>query len=324
VPFTNDDISFNALGLILNKQQWIDHFQPNWSVDWRGWDWSMTDYLFNNNLSLLICDKSRTKNIGVIGVHTREEFFNEYLKDKEHNKEIYSDYTITNLNTSKQNITKLLVKFPTRGRRDKFFNTLNTYYEYLSNKYNVHFLITLDSDDTEMNNVQTMERLNIYKNLTYYYGDSKTKIEAVNTDLDKTDWDIVLLASDDMIPIVHNYDEIIINKMQEYYPDMDGVLWFNDGHQGNNLNTLCILGKKYYDRFGYIYYPEYKSLWCDTEFTEVATILNKQIYFKDTIIKHEHFSLGFGYMDSLDVKNTESNSTDKIIFSYRKLINFNI
>jgi hypothetical protein len=62
----------------------------------------------------------------------------------------------------------------------------------------------------------------------------------------------------------------------------------NDGYCGPKLNTLCILGSKYYQRFNYIYFPEYKSLWCDNEFMNVAFELNKQTYLNDVIIKHEH------------------------------------
>jgi hypothetical protein len=91
-----------------------------------------------------------------------------------------------------------------------------------------------------------------------------------------------------MTPIVKGYDNIIRNNMKTHYPDTDGVLWFNDGYQGQNLNTLCILGRKYYQRFGYIYCPEYKSLWCDNEFMDQANLLGRQIYFHETIIKHEH------------------------------------
>ena len=67
------------------------------------------------------------------------------------------------------------------------------------------------------------------------------------------------------------------------YPDTDGVLWFNDGFQGNRLNTLCILGKKYYERFNYIYHPDYISLYCDEEQTNVARNMNKMV---DLVIKN--------------------------------------
>jgi len=220
---------------------------------------------------------------------------------------------------------KLLIKFPTRNRKTKFLTTLRKYYNFLSKKNNVTFLITIDEDDLEMNNDFVKEILNTYDNLIYFYGDSKTKIEAVNKDLDKIkDWDIVLLASDDMIPVAKGYDDIIINEMKTNFPDTDGVLWFNDGYQGNKLNTLSILGKKYFERFGYIYYPEYKSVWCDNEFMSVANILGKQKYFDNIIIKHEHPDWGFGNRDQIHNINFKNESSDKLVFNKRTSTNFDL
>ena len=136
---------------------------------------------------------------------------------------------------------KILVKFPTRGRTFKFLNVLKNYQTMCDDLSNMSFLITLDNDDKLMNNPDVIDILKTFKNIKYVYGDSKSKIEAVNRDMEtETDWDILLLASDDMIPKVKGYDTIIRNKMKNTYPDTDGVLWFNDGHQGNKLNTLCI------------------------------------------------------------------------------------
>lgn len=220
---------------------------------------------------------------------------------------------------------KLLIKYPTRGRKIKFLSTLQKYYNFLSKKNDVTFLITMDDDDSELNNDFVREVLDTYDNLIYFYGDSNTKIEAINNDLDKVgEWDIFLLASDDMIPSVKGYDEIIINEMKNNYPDTDGVLWFNDGYQGNKLNTLCILGKKYYERFGYIYHPSYKSVWSDNEFMSVANILNKQKYFEQTIIKHEHPDYGFGNRDFIHSDNQKNESSDKKIFEIRKSKNFDL
>ena len=67
-----------------------------------------------------------------------------------------------------------------------------------------------------------------------------------------------------MIPEIKGFDSIIRNEMQKLFPDTDGILWFFDGWR-KDLNTLCILGRKYYDRFGYIYHPDYNSFWSDAE-----------------------------------------------------------
>lgn len=218
---------------------------------------------------------------------------------------------------------KLLIKFPTKNRKNKFFTVLKQYQKLCEDIDNTFFLITLDNDDKEMNSPEVEEIFKTFKNVKYVYGDSQSKIHAVNRDVEMVDeWDIILLASDDMVPKIKGYDNIIRNKMKEYYPDTDGVLWFNDGHQGNKLNTLCILGKKYYERFNYIYYPEYKSVWSDNEFMLVGNILEKQTYFDEVIIEHEHPDWGYGNRDTIHQTNYMNESYDRNLFSTRKQNNF--
>ena len=216
---------------------------------------------------------------------------------------------------------RLVIKFPTRNRPNKFLKTLVRYVDYLDDK-TTKIIVTCDNDDILMKDDYIKEFVLNYDNVELLFGNHKSKIEAVNADLDKFYFDIVLLASDDMIPTVKGYDTIIKNKMREHYPDTDGVLWFNDGYQGNKLNTLSIMGKKYYDRFNYIYSPDYLSVWCDNEFMDVANILNKQTYFDEVIIKHEHPDWGFGNRDDIHVLNSKHEAHDRMVYTNRKNNNF--
>lgn len=221
---------------------------------------------------------------------------------------------------------KLLIKFPTRGRTDKFFTVLDKYYGMLDDLDNTEFCITIDENDPTMNNDKVLDRLETYKNLYYYIGYSKTKIEAINADMEEfDDFDVVLLASDDMIPQIQGYDTLIRNNMVKYFPDTDGVLWFFDGNR-RDLNTLCILGKKYYDRFGYIYHPGYKSFYCDNEFTQVANRLGKQRFIEDIIIKHEHPDMPQhrDKMDQLYATNHKYYPIDHKFFELRKKNRFGL
>lgn len=219
---------------------------------------------------------------------------------------------------------RLLIKFPTRGRKDKFFTTLNKYVENITEK-ETSFLVSLDSDDNSMNNPEVLDKLSKYQNLKFTLGDSKSKIDAVNRDINpNNNWDIILLASDDMIPQVKGFDKVIVDLMVKNYPDTDGILFFNDGFKKNELNTLCILGKKYYNRFGYIYYPGYKSTWSDNEFTKVGNILKKQTYIPLVIIKHEHPDWGYGNRDVIHSKNFEDVNFDMNLFHSREKINFEL
>jgi len=219
---------------------------------------------------------------------------------------------------------KILIKFPVRERVEKFFKTLEAYYKMCSDEEYIQFMINLDVDDLSMNNAQVLGRLNKYKNLRVCLSDNKNKIEAINAnfqEMSKMDFDIILLASDDMIPIVKGYDKIISDEMENNFPDNDGVLWFFDGHK-KDLNTLSILGRRYFERFGYIYHPSYSSLCCDNEFMEVSKVLKKQVFIDKCIIEHKHPDYTGYIYDGLMKKNQLKIFDDARILNSRRLTGF--
>ena len=137
-----------------------------------------------------------------------------------------------------------------------------------------------------------------------------------------TGWDIVALISDDMIPQMDGWDAIIRQKMTDSYPDTDGCLWFNDGYQ-DRICTLNIMGKKYYDRFGYLYHPDYHSLFCDNEYTEVARGLGRMDYFEDCLFMHSHFAIDPTVKrDKLYDRNEALFNIDKQTYERRKAQGF--
>lgn len=221
----------------------------------------------------------------------------------------------------------ILVKFPTRSRPEKFINTLNKYYETCKDLSKIYFVVTCDNDDLTMNNPKMIERVSNYKNCSIIFGNSKSKIDAVNRDMSliQGKWDVLLLASDDMIPKVIGWDDIIRQKMIECYPDTDGILWFYDNHR-RDLNTLVIEGRKYFERFGYIYNPQYESLYADDEFTAIGNILGKMTFFEDVIIEHEHPHFTGEQYDPLMFRNESHNlrHKDANVFEENKRNQFNL
>jgi len=224
---------------------------------------------------------------------------------------------------------KLLIKFPTRERRQKFYQAMDL---LLSNKKtnNVSFLLTLDIDDETMNDDEVKHQIEFYSDfydvdIEANYSYSMNKIHACNRDLEeyKKEWDIVMLMSDDMYPVMLGYDEKIINLYENNIPDTDGVLYSPDGY--TPLNTLCILGKKYYQRFNYIYYPEYESFFPDNEFQEVSQILGKEFRINKVLFKHEHPANDSKVkFDELYQRNNISWEKDKILYYQRRARNFDL
>lgn len=181
---------------------------------------------------------------------------------------------------------KILYKYPTRERPLLFSRTLLSWYKRMELN-DFEFLVCCDNNDSQMNNKEVRKFMSQFTNLTYRYDDNHSKIEACNRGVSEKNFDIVVLVSDDMIPEIAGYDRVIVEKMSENFPDTDGALWFFDGYNPD-INTLSILGRKYYDRFGYIYHPSYVTQWCDQEHTDVAKSLNKLSKYESVIVRHLH------------------------------------
>lgn len=205
---------------------------------------------------------------------------------------------------------KMVVKFPTRNRPHRFMSVLDRYLGYLSGTNEVHFVISYDHDDRSMNNENMWSYFDRIRaqhagRIHAICGKSHSKISAVNADLNVVraiNPAVILLASDDMVPVVGGYDDVIKHYMTKHFPDTDGVLHFNDGFSGvDRLITLSILGMKYFNRFGYIYHPAYKSVFPDNEFTNVARMLGKAVYIDQVIIQHQW--VGMNSPDELHARN---------------------
>lgn len=188
--------------------------------------------------------------------------------------------------------------------------------------YNIKFLVSFDVDDETMNWSIIQRASKIHNDITFVAGTSRNKVHAINRDMEIAgEWDIVMIASDDMIPCIEHWDDVIRSN----FDSSDQALWFFDGHQ-HRICTLSIMGKDYYNRFNYLYHPEYTSLWCDNEYTDVALQLGKMKHFPDTILfKHEHPAWGGGLqMDELYRRNEGYFKKDEAVYMKRKSINFGL
>lgn len=218
----------------------------------------------------------------------------------------------------------LLIKYPTRSRPELFLKTLKEYIDNESKQHSITYIITYDKDDLTMTKEVVQKAISFGANIIFCQGESKNKIEACNANIDMwKDWDIIVLISDDMHVQIQGWDARIVRDMQKNYPDTNGCLWYHDGSSQRQISTLSIIGRKYYDRFGYIYHPSYKSFFCDNEYTEVA-IKNHAIKFiNGTIIKHQHPAWGQGIsMDALYNHNNKYWAEDEANYKARKANGF--
>jgi hypothetical protein len=214
----------------------------------------------------------------------------------------------------------IVFKYATRSRPNLFDRGIQSIVNNLKlDDYLI--LVSCDENDTTMLNHHFKYADN--PKIKFFYGVSKNKIDAINRDLHHlpTNWDVLVNMSDDMVFIENGFDEII---MQDFGGNYDLCLHYPDGYR-NDIITMSILGKAYYDRFNFIYHPDYSSLWCDNEQTDVAKMVGKYKFCQKQLFIHKHPA-----NDSSVTRDEQYNITenyfdrDKEVYNSRKAKNFDL
>jgi hypothetical protein len=183
----------------------------------------------------------------------------------------------------------ILMKVTSRARPTHLIRCIKDYLYLADNKKDMVWLFSFDYDDDHYNNTGFLDSIAhiIDGDVHFSFGNSKSKIDAINRDVNEFDtkWDILLCISDDQLPVVQGYDSIIRKSMTN---DLDSSLWFWDGAQ-KRINTQEIVGFNYYKRDGFIYDPRFKSFYCDNYAFMTAKKRGKLIDLTtNCIIRHEH------------------------------------
>lgn len=240
-------------------------------------------------------------------------------------------------------VKRLVIKIPTRERGLDF---VDAYLENITNPF-TQIWLTLDEDEWGMKDPGDYLKFPNELDVRWVIGKSESKIGAYNRDIDliseMVDWDVIMVGSDDMIPEKKGFDQRILDDMWKYYPNTDGALWYRtensleelrrrynrDFYWGSSewakrwICMLPIMGRKYYERFRYVYHTSYKSFWCDNEWTDVARRwgLIRPVNYNG--IRHRHPAWDGGTPeDLLYSKNQAHWKDDELNYNRRRLKGF--
>lgn len=212
----------------------------------------------------------------------------------------------------------ILYNIASRGRPEQLKGLIENIKEMSGNNdYCFYFLVKLDTDDqSDYSFLDTM------KGVKVIVDNHISKIHAINNYIDKFKagtfgWSVLVNVSDDQRFTTKGFDEII-----RKHCGLDTFLHCPDEYKKAACSTMSILGRTYYNRFGYVYNPAYYSLWSDVEATEVAKLLGCYKYIPDIIHEHQHYSTGYP-MDDL-YKRNNTYKKDRSIYLTRRAHNFDL
>ena len=205
---------------------------------------------------------------------------------------------------------------PSRNRPKQCAETVEKWLSRAFNKQDIQYIISVDKDDRDLNRYK---RVGIKNGTHVLTSRNKSAIEAINNAAKVSTGNLIITVSDDFNEPPLHWDVSLLMALEG---KKDFIVKTQDGIQ-DWIITLPILDRDYYNRFGYVYFPEYKHLFCDTEMTSVADILARKITL-DINIPHNHYSVYKSKKDAINVKNNKTWDQGEKLYNYRKSINFGL
>jgi hypothetical protein len=97
------------------------------------------------------------------------------------------------------------------------------------------------------------------------------------------------------------------------------VLAVSDGHRTDNLLCMAILTRARYKQQGYLFHPEFFSMFSDNHFTDRAYADGVVIEAKDIVIEHMHPAFGLAEMDETYARSNAPANYEAGLATYEKL-----
>lgn len=113
-------------------------------------------------------------------------------------------------------------------------------------------------------------------------------VDAYNNGAGQSLGKILILNSDDCFSF-RGWDDALLVILPD--PDKEAVIEVSQLTEASDIRrimTLQILTRKRYDRFWYVFYPEYESIYADCEFTDVARRDGVVINARHLVFEHRH------------------------------------
>lgn len=175
---------------------------------------------------------------------------------------------------------------PSRSRPEQAAETAKRWLTSAKNPDAIEYILSLDCDDNSDYAAMFGYELTGYIDTIHMaINDNQNAVQAINAAAKISSGRIIVCISDDFA-CPAQWDKFLIEQLHSHN---DFIVKTDDGYQPWII-TLPIMDRAYYNRFGYVYYPEYSHMFCDTELSAVADLLDRKITLP-IIFRHNHYSL---------------------------------
>lgn len=214
----------------------------------------------------------------------------------------------------------ITVIHPSRSRPELAKKTYDMWMGNAANTESIEYILSLDVDDPELDKYGELFSSVENELTTCWIGLHQSAIDAINAACKKCSTGNIMIVVSDDFDCPPNWDVELLKQLEG---QKDFAAKAQDGIQPWMM-TMPIMDRTYYERYGYIYNPEYKHMYCDVELSCVAQMTGKYIYL-DMRFRHRHYSRPGGIKaDEVTKKNDSTYEQGEAVFIERAKRYFDI
>jgi len=174
---------------------------------------------------------------------------------------------------------------PSLGRPVQARKCYDHWMQTCSGEHEIEWIVSLNRSDTELENY---EQCFIGAKVVLLKTNSSNMVQATNQAAKVCAGELLILVSDDMWS-PEMWDSRILHKYEMI--DGAGILQVFDGITAQKL-TIPIMNRLAYLKLGYMYHPEYISMYADDDLRKTALKHGLLYNATDIVIEHKHYSVG--------------------------------
>lgn len=225
---------------------------------------------------------------------------------------------------------KISLIHPSRSRPEKAFKTVNHWFDkgnpthILGIDIEVEYILSIDKSDPS--GLEYAEKFAVWKTMMFenshiVVSDNNSVVEATNKAAKKATGDVLVYLSDDF-SCPPSWNLLIQQEFKD--ATTPRLVKVDDMLQKFDVPvlTIPIMNRALYERLGYFFHPEYKSMHVDCDLYETVKRLGALKLCPHLKFPHEHVSIGKAPMDETYRRSSAHWDQGLEVFRRRQKQNF--
>lgn len=199
---------------------------------------------------------------------------------------------------------------PSRGRPQKAKETYGYWMGMSSGENEIEHILSLDFSDPSRQDYPFFG-----PNSKIIEEHNNSVVEATNEACKSAKGDILIYLSDDF-KCPHHWDKEVVNFINLNAKQPEWLLKVDDCLQKFEARVLTIpfMSRALYERLGYFWHPDFKSMWVDCHLYEICHKNNWLLFAPHLKFAHEHYSNGKAQRDDTYIRSDLNWNEGKMLF----------